>query len=177
MQALKARHTSREFAPRPIPVEVLSNLLWAADGVNRPDGRRTAPSARNWQEVDIYVCLSQGTYVFDAKAGALSLVTAEDLRSLTGTQSFVKDAPVSLVYVSDYAKTMGGRAFFLSNEDRAAWTSCDVGFIAQNVYLFCDSEGLNTGVRVGINRESLGNALKLRREQHIILAQSIGFPK
>ncbi len=177
MQALKARHTSREFATTPIPDQVLSNLLWAADGINRPDGKRTAPSAVNWQEVDIYVVLPQGAYVYDAKANALNLVVPEDIRALTGMQGFVKDAPVNLVYVSDFAKITGGRGGNISEADRTAWTYADVGFISQNVYLFCASEKLNTGVRAMINRDALAKAMKLRADQHIILAQSVGYPK
>jgi nitroreductase len=178
MQALKARHTTREFGTKPLPDQVLSNLLWAAFGVNRPDGRRTAPSAANWQEIDIYVVLPQGAYVYDAKANALQLVVAEDLRALTGRQAVVKDAPVNLVYVADYARTMGrGTGPGISDEDRIAWTSCDVGFIGQNVYLFCASEGLNTFVRAMIDKPALAKALKLRDDQRIILAQSVGYPK
>jgi nitroreductase len=179
MQALKARHTSREFDTKPIPDQLVANLLWAANGINRPDGKRTAPSAVNWQETDIYVFLPQGTYVYDAKANAITPVGAEDLRALTGVQAFAKTAPLSLVYIADYAKITGGagRGPGISEENRAAWTSCDVGFIAQNVYLFCASEGLNTGVRAMIDKDALGKALKLRPEQHIILAQSAGYPK
>jgi SagB-type dehydrogenase family enzyme len=173
MQALKARATSRAFAPDALPDQVVSNLLWAAFGINRPDsGRRTAPSAQNWQEIDIYVVMGNGTYVYDAKAHALVPVVSEDLRALTGRQSFAKDAPLTLVFVADYART--GKA---SPEDKGLYTAADTGYISQNVYLFCASEGLATGVRGSIDRPALAKALKLRPDQKIMLAQSVGFPK
>lgn len=173
MQALKARATSRSFSGEPLPDRILSNLAWAAFGINRPDsGRRTAPSAQNAQEIDVYVVMETGTYVYDAKAHALTPVVAGDLRALTGKQSFAKDAPVTLVFVADYARM--GRA---SQEDRDLYSAADTGYISQNVYLFCASEGLATGVRASIDRPALAKAMKLRPEQKIILAQSVGHPK
>ena len=172
MQALKTRHTTREFAAKPLPWGVLSDLLWAGFGVNRPDGHRTAPSARNWQEVDIYVALPDGVYLYDAKGNALQPVVAGDLRGATGTQPFVAEAAVNLVYVSDGKKT--GNA---SPEDRTSMTYADTGFIAQNVYLYCASEGLVSVVRASVDRAALSKRLNLRPEQQITLAQSVGYPK
>jgi SagB-type dehydrogenase family enzyme len=173
MQALKDRHSSRDFSADTLSLQTLSSLLWAAFGINRPENdHRTAPSAMNWQEVDIYVALASGTFLYDAKANQLKLVTAEDVRSLTGSQPFVKDAPLNLVYVADYARI--SRA---SSDDRSLYTGADVGFIGQNVYLFCASEGLATVIRGSVEREPLSKALKLRAEQKIILAQTVGYPK
>lgn len=173
MQALKFRQSSRSFNARPLPLQVLSNLLWAADGINRPEsGKRTAPSAMNWQEVDIYVVLKDAAYVYDAKSHSLNPVVAGDLREASGRQSFTKDAPLNLAYVSDRARMT--RA---SDEDKSVWGGADVGFIAQNVYLYCASEGLAVVVRGTVNRETLGPALKLRPDQTIILAQTVGYPK
>jgi SagB-type dehydrogenase family enzyme len=172
MQVLKDRKSTREFSPQQLSPQTLSNLLWAAFGVNRPDGRRTAPSAMNWQEVSIYVTTADGAYVYNAQGNALDPVAAGDLRAATGGQSFVKEAAVNLVYVSDLSKT--GRA---SSADAARWTAADVGFIAQNVYLYCASEGLATVVRGTVNKPELAKALKLRPQQEIILAQSVGYPK
>ena len=101
MQVLSDRRSQREFAPTPLPDQVLSNLLWAAFGINRPDGHRTAPSARNWREMKVYVARADGLYLYDPKAHALQLVVSEDLRAATGGQAFVADAPVNLVYVAD----------------------------------------------------------------------------
>ena len=173
MQALKSRHTSRAFSPKPLPKQVLSNLLWAAFGINRPgEGKRTAPSAHNWQEVDIYVALPEGLYVYVPKGHKLKRVLAEDIRALTGTQTFVKDAPATLVYVADFAKMGNG-----SEASKTFYSAANTGFIGQNVYLFCASEGLATGVRGLIDREKLGQKMGLRPEQHIVLAQSVGYPK
>jgi hypothetical protein len=108
MEALKPRSTSRAFAPDPLPPQTLSNLLWAAWGVNRPDGKRTAPSARNRQEIDVVVVLPQGAYVYDAAGNVLKPLVTGALRALTGEQEFVKDAPLTLVYVADTARMKGG---------------------------------------------------------------------
>jgi nitroreductase len=172
MEALAKRSTARAFDSKELSPRQLSSLLWAADGVNRPDGKRTAPSARNFQETDIYVLLKQGAYVYSAKSNKLDLVVAEDLGVLGGTQAFVKDAPVTLVFVADLSKMGDG-----SNEDKKNTANIDVGYISQNVYLFCASEGLVTGARGSVDRATLGPKLKLRPDQMIILAQSVGYPK
>lgn len=172
MQALKERKTSREFAPGKIPPQVLSNLLWAAFGINRPDGRRTAPSSWDWREIDIYVFTPDGTYVYDAKANQLQPVSPRDLRALTGTQGYVATAPLDLVYIADHAKATRGAV-----KEADFYSAAHAGFIGQNVYLFCASEGLATGVRSSIDKAALGVALKLRPEQKIILGQAVGYPK
>ena len=173
MQALKGRHTTREFKPNPLPAQVLSDLLWAAFGINRPEsGKRTAPSARNWQEIDIYVAMAEGTYVYDAKAHRLNPILSGDVRAATGGQDFVKDAPVNLVYIADLAKTGDASA-----EGQNLYTAVDTGFISQNVYLFCASEGLATVVRGTVDRPALAKLLKLRADQKIIVAQTVGYPR
>jgi SagB-type dehydrogenase family enzyme len=172
MQALAERQSAREFGARQLSPQVLSNLLWAAFGVNRPDGKRTAPSARNMQEIDIYVVTAEGAYLYDAKANLLRPVAAGDLRAVTGMQEFVKTAPLNLVYVADTAR-MGGA----SEADQTFYAGLDTGFIAQNVYLFCASEGLASVVRAMIDRPGLVKALKLRPEQRPIVAQTVGYPK
>jgi nitroreductase len=171
MQALKDRKSTREFSGEKLPVQVLANILWAGFGVNRPDGKRTAPSAMNWQEIEIYVVLADGAYVYDAAKNRLEPVAKEDLRNLAGTQSYVATAPVNLVYVADLTK-VGGDA-----DGRELFTGADTGFIAQSVYLYCASEGLATVVRASVDREALGKALKLKATQKIVLAQSVGYPK
>jgi SagB-type dehydrogenase family enzyme len=173
MQALKDRHSAREFSSQKLPPQVLANLLWAAFGINRPDtGKRTAPSAMNWQEIDIYVAIPEGLYVYDAKGNKLDPILGEDVRGAAGTQPFVKEAPVNLIYVADLAKTGRGSA-----EDRNLYAAADVGFIAQNVYLFCASEGLAVVVRGSVNRTTLAPLMKLRPDQKILLAQTVGYPK
>ena len=156
MQALKERKTTRSFSARKLPQEILSNLLWAAFGVNRGDlGKRTAPSARNRQEIDVYVATADGVYLYDGETHSLKLILAQDLRAATGKQDFVAVAPVNLVYVADYAK-MGGA----KEQDKLRYSGADTGFIAQNVYLYCASEGLATVVRGWIDRPALAEAMK-----------------
>jgi SagB-type dehydrogenase family enzyme len=172
MQALSERKSQREFEPKELSRQMLSNLLWAAYGVNRPDGHRTAPSAMNRQTVDIYVVMREGAYVYDAAHQQLLPVATGDLRAATGTQDFPAQAPLNLVYVADYAK-LGTSP----EADKTLYTGAETGFIGQNVYLFCASEGLATVVRASVNRETLAKALKLRPEQKIVLAQTVGYPK
>jgi SagB-type dehydrogenase family enzyme len=173
MQALKLRQSSRSFDSKALPLQEVSNLLWAACGVNRPEsGKRTAPSAMNWQEVDVYVALAEGVFLYDAKANNLNPVIAKDLRSATGSQGFVASAPLNLVYVADLSRV--SRA---SGEDKILYTAADVGFIAENVYLYCASQGLAVVVRGSIDRASLTEAFKLRPEQKVILAQTVGYGK
>ena len=173
MEVLRDRKSSRAFSSQELTPQVLSNLLWAAFGVNRPEsGKRTAPSAVDWQEIDIYVAKADGLYLFDAKEHALKLVMAEDIRALTGTQPFVREAPVNLVFVADFSKM--GRA---KEADKAFYSAADTGFISQNVYLYCASEGLATVVRGLVDREALAKKMGLQPDQKIILAQTVGFPK
>jgi SagB-type dehydrogenase family enzyme len=172
MQALKERQTARTFSTKKISAQVVSDLLWAAFGINRQDsGKRTAPSARNWQEMEVYVIMEEGAYLYDAKANKLMGVAKGDLRKLAGTQDFVASAPLNLVYVADTTKMKGA-----SDEDRMLYAGADTGFIGQNVYLFCASEGLATVVRGSVDRKALAVALKLPVHKMITLAQTVGFP-
>ena len=172
MQLLWKRKSTKEFSPEPLPVKVLSNLLWAGFGINRPDGRRTAASAMNCQDIDIYVILADCLYLYDAKANQLKLILAKDLRGLAGTQPYVKEAPVNLIYVSNYAKLAA-----VPDEHKSLFSGAHAGFISENVYLYCASEGLATVVRKLIDHVALSKAMKLRPDQKIILGQSVGYPK
>ena len=171
MEALAKRSTSRAFATNELSSRQISSLLWAAFGINRPDGKRTAPSANDRQETDIYILLKSGAYVYSAVSNKLDLAVAEDIRAMGGVQALVKDAPVTLVFVADLAKTGG------NNENSRNMANIDVGYISQNVYSFCVSEGLVTGARAMVDRAALGPKLKLRPDQLIVLAQSVGYPK
>ena len=181
MEVLKDRKTSRDFKPDKLPPQVLSNLLWAAFGINRPgSGLRTAPSAMNWQEIDLYVAMAEGIYLYDAKANVLQPVLAKDVRGETGRsliQPFVKEAPLNLVYIADFSRVSVMGKIFVSEEDKLVYASAAAGFIGQNVYLFCASEGLATVIRGLIDKEALGKDLKLGPKQKIILAQTVGYPK
>ena len=173
MQVLKNRHSDREFSADTLPLPVLSNLLWAACGINRAEsGKRTAPSAVNWQEIDVYVATAHGLYLYDPARHVLQPVLAEDIRAATGAQPFVKEVPINLIYVADYAKIT--RA---SDSDKAFYSAADAAFISENVYLFCASEGLATVVRGSVDRAALAVIMKLRPDQRVVLAQSIGYPK
>jgi SagB-type dehydrogenase family enzyme len=172
-QALKERKTTRDYSTANLPEQTLSNLLWATWGINRPDsGRRTAPSAMNFQEIYVYVATAKGTYLYDPKGNALVPVVSGDIRSLTYTQAPFKDAPVHLVFVADLEKMSGAE-----EATKMLLAAMDTGFIAENLYLYCASEGLPTGYRVSIDKEKLGQAMKLRPTQRILGAQSVGLPK
>ena len=180
MQALKDRHSSRSFREEVLTHEVLSNLLWAAYGINRPEsGKRTAPSALNWQEIDIYVTLKEGLYLYEAKGHALVPVLNRDIRAETGRfiQSFVKNAPLNLVYVADLARTRGLKGTLVSAEEKILYAAVSTGAIVQNVYLYCASEGLSTVVRGYVDKTDLARAMGLREDQKIILAQTVGYPE
>jgi len=173
MQALKDRHSSREFSGRELPPEVLSNLLWAAFGINRTKtGGRTAPSAHDWEEIDVYVATAKGLYLYEPRAHALKQVLAQDVRAQTGVQPFTTEAPVNLVYVADLTRMTEA-----TPEDKAWYSGPDAGFIAQNVYLFCASEGLAVVVRGMVDRVALGKLMSLTPDEKIILAQTVGYPK
>jgi len=173
MQVLQDRKSTREFSSKELPLQVISNMLWAACGINRLDsGHRTTPSAMNMQEIDIYLAKADGLYLFDAKQNMLLPVAGEDMRALTGKQLFVQDAPLNLIYVADLSKMSK-----LSAADADFYAATDTGFISQNVYLFCASSGLATVVRGMIDRPALAKAMKLRPHQKIILAQTIGYPR
>ena len=173
MEALSLRQTGREFSDRQLPAQVLSDLLWAAFGVNRPEsGKRTAPSAMNLQEIDIYVALAEGLYLFRPEEHDLEKVSGDDIRAMTGGQDFVAGAPVNLVFVADYTRMTRG-----SEADKDFYSAADTGFISQNVYLYCASAGLATVVRGWVDREVLAKAMGLGEDRKIILAQTVGYPK
>lgn len=171
MEAIALRRSSREFAGDPLPLPVLSNLLWAAWGTNRPGGGRTAPSALDAQEIEVYVALPQGAYRYDADAHALQLVAAADLRRVTGYQDFVDEAPLDLVYVADHR-----RMAMVPVAQRESYASVAAGAVAQNVYLFAAANGLATVLRAWIDREAIAGALGLAHDQQVLLSQTVGYP-
>ena len=171
MQALKERKSGREFSSRKLSPETLSSLLWATWGINRPDGHRTAPSAKNLQDIDVYVAMKDGLYLYEAKNHQLQKILGEDIRGATGNQDYVKDAALNLIFVSDLAK--------LNVPDPMAvefFAGTHTGFLSQNVYLFCASGGLSTVVRGNVDKPALAKIMKLRADQKITLAQSVGYP-
>lgn len=172
MEAIAKRHSMREFAPRELPLAMLSNLLWAANGVNRADGGRTTPSAVNAQEIEIYVALPSGAYAYDAHANVLRLVAGTDVRRVTGYQDFVDEAPLDLVYVADHS-----RMKLIPVASRESFASVAAGAITENVYLFAACNELATVIRAWIDREAIANALGLSHDHQVLLSQTVGFPK
>lgn len=170
-ELLANRHSSRDFSQRDLSKQDLANLLWAAFGVNREEsGKRTAPSAMNWQDITLYVTLKSGVYYYDAKAHKLVKVLDKDARKETGSQDFVAFVPLNIVYVSDYDKMGDAKP-----EQKQMYSAAHTGFIGQNVYLFCTSYGLNTVFRGAIDRDLIHKTLELKPNQHVVFCQSIGW--
>jgi nitroreductase len=173
MQVLRDRKSSREFGSKDLSQQDLSNLLWAGFGINRPEtGGRTAPSAMNIQDIDLYVSTSLGLFRYMAKENSLRKILAKDIRGLTGTQPFVKDAPVNIVFVADHSRMKKG-----SQDNASFFAAADAAFISENIYLYCASEGLATVIRASIDKDALAKAMMLGPKQEIILGQTVGFPR
>jgi nitroreductase len=170
--ALKLRRSTREYSDRPLPAQVLSDLLWAAFGVNRPSGDRTAPYWRHIMVIDIYVATADGVWLYEPKTHSLQPHLKEDIRAQTGLQDFVATAPVNLVYVAH-----GERMRDISAEERRLYASVDTGFIGQNVYLFCASEGLATVFRGAVDYPRITKTLQLPDQQFVTFAQTVGYPR
>lgn len=172
MQALKERKSVRDFKPDALTAQQMSDLLWAAFGMNRPEiDHRTAPSAQNLQEVDVYVATADGVGLYQAKPHSLKPVSSQDVRPLTSGQPFAKVAPVQLIFVADYAKLAKVKA-----ELRDLYAGVDTGSVVQNVYLYCASADLACVVHE-LDRGPLAKALNLREDQRIVVAQAVGLPK
>jgi nitroreductase len=172
MQALQLRRSVRQFSPRPLPLQVLSDLLWAAYGVNRPSGDRTAPYWRHIMVIDVYAAMADGVWLYDPKQHALRPHLETDIRAQTGLQDFVATAPLNLVYVAH-----GERMKEISPEERRLYASVDAAFAGQNVYLYCASEGLATVFRGAVDYEKLKQAMQLGDGQFITFAQTVGYPQ
>lgn len=169
--ALAARRSERSFATTPLPMQLLSDLLWAANGINRAGGGRTAPSALDARDVAIYVALPQGAYRFDPVDHLLRLASAVDIRRVTGYQDFVDQAPLELVFVHDEHPLSA-----VESPLRTPFAFAAAGAIAQNVYLFCAAQRLCCVLRAWIDRDAVAEALGLKHNQHVLLSQTVGFP-
>lgn len=165
MQALSERKSSREFQDKELPVTVLSDLLWAANGFNRA-ANRTAPTANDRQEIELYVTLESGVYWYDAKNLLLKLIKSGDYRKSTGSQDFVADAALNVIFVADMNK---------ASSREYAYTDC--GFIAQNIYLFAASENLGSVTRGWYDKDVLAKLLDLPSHQEVLLTQTVGYTK
>ena len=168
---LRLRHSTREYSGRLLPSQVLSDLLWAAFGINRPSGDQTAPYWRHVMVMDVYVAMADGVWIYEPKSHTLVPHLKEDIRAQTGCQDFVATAPLNLIFVAH-----GERMTDVSAEDRRLYASVDAGFIGQNVYLFCASEGLATVFRGAVDYPKLARALHLPDQQFVTFAQTVGYP-
>ena len=172
MSALALRKSTRTYADTPVTLDTLGELLWAANGINRADtGGHTAPSAHGFNEIDIYVALPHGVYRYEPALDRLVLKHAVDARNMTGYQDFVGKAPLDLVYV-----LRGSKVLHTAPQQREIFAAIATGAIAQNVSLYCASEGLATVVRGWINQRLLADALRLNEDETPILAQTVGRP-
>lgn len=174
LEALNQRRTSRALRPGKLSPQQLSNLLWAAFGVNRDDGRRTAPTAMNLQDTQIYVFLEEGVYFYDAPAHTLKLVLAGDHRARAGTQEDVAQSPVALVYVSDHERFTAAPRPVTDPARITAWENVHAGFIGQNVYLYAASEAMASCFRASIDGPAVTQLLNLKPTQKVLYSQTIG---
>ena len=173
MKALSDRQSIREYDTRDLSLQDLSDLLWAANGVNRPNGSRTAPSAMNRQEIDVYVINKNGAYLYDASTHTLKGVTAGDFRkSVAASQDFAATAPVCIVLVANLEK-IGDP----TSQNTLMTAAMDGGIVNQNINIFCAAVGLSTVPRGTMDQEELKNALKLSDTQLLILNNPVGYPK
>ena len=174
MQALSERHSARNFdANRQLDNQILSDLLWAAFGQNREDGKRTAPTARNVQDMQIYVALKKGVYLYDPSNNYLKQISSKDIRSQAGMQTdILSKASTVLIYVSDYDKID-----FAPEDKKAVYAAMHAGSIYQNVGLFAASEGLISFVVGSANYSELPKLLSLPENQKIIVVQPVGYAK
>lgn len=172
-QALQQRKSVREYSTKDIDDMKLSQLLWAAVGINRPDGHLTAPTAINAQDIIVYVCRKDGAYLYVAKDNALQKVSDKDLRkAVASSQTFAADAPVSLVIVTDNAKFRGG-----STNGPTISGAIDAGYVSQNIDLACEALGLATVPRATMEKETLKKELKLSDSQNPILNHPVGYKR
>jgi len=177
MQALNERQTIRTYTADNLTIQQLSELLWAGWGINRPaDKKRTAPSSSNAQEIDVYVAMQSGLYLYNAEANILKQVHNRDIRALCGTQDFVSTAPVNLIYVADMGKRKKKEGDEIKDSDMFS-SYANTGFIAQNVYLYCASANLGCVIRAMVPKDKLAPEMGLRSNQRIILSQTIGIPQ
>lgn len=172
MKALSDRHSEREYASKELSLQDLSDLVWAANGINRPDGKRTAPSALNKQDIDIYVVMKKGAYLYKPQSHTLQPVAKGDHRAaVAGGQDFVKSAPVCLVLVSDLSR------FGSSDQHVQLMAAVDAGTVCQNINLFCAAAGLATVPRATMDKTALKSILKLTDTQLPLMNNPVGYPR
>lgn len=170
MQCLTERKSERKFDSKPLPPQILSDLLYAADGISRPDGRKTVPTARNLQSQEVYVAMADGLYLYHPKTHSLDLVKAGDIREKCGMQAIHKTAPIVLIYVGDVSKIGKNAA------EKVFYAANHAGYASQNVYLYCTSAGLATVVCGLVNKPELEKAMELPGTKRVQLTQPVAYP-
>ena len=166
VETLQRRESVREYSAEAITDQELSNILWAACGINRPDSKRlTSPTAMNAQDIIVYVCRADGAWRYDALQNSLTRITELDLRkAIGGRQEFAVNAPVCLLLVSDISKLRGNREF----------GAMDAGYVSENIYLVCAAMGMKTVARAMMERDALVRELGLNDSQIPMLNHPIG---
>lgn len=157
MEALSNRHSSTKFSKKEIPLQKLSELFWAANGQNRPDGKRTTPSALNAQIITLYAALPDGIFKYNPASHTLEAFSKEDIRPIVGTK-----APLIILYVAELSR----QSKYLAG--------VDCGFIGQNIYLYSAANGLDTTFLYGVNTSALNYKLELKLGQEVLFAQVVG---
>ena len=177
LTALKGRHSTRSFdSQKPIPDDVLATILWAADGVNRADGKHTAPTANDVRHMRLFVCRADGAYRYDQDALTLLPVSDKDLRASIGKQKFMADAPVVLLLASDLT-AFAEKAPKTEIAQRREWSQMAAGCIAQNVYLAAAAFGLGTVSAASLNEDVARQGLKLKDTEVPLYLMPLGYPK
>jgi nitroreductase len=171
IEALQLRRSTRSYSTAALSLQTLSDLLWAAFGINRPGGERVAPYWRHIMVIDVYLAMANGVWRYDPQAHALQAHCPVDLRKTTGLQDFVAVAPLNLIYVAH-----GERMTDITEQARRLYASVDAAFIGQNVYLYCAAEALGTVFRGAVPYEELAKALALPEGQFVTFAQTVGYP-
>ena len=169
--ALKLRRSTRAYTSHPLPDQVLSDILWAANGVNRPNDGRTSPYWRHIMVIDIYLAMADGIWFYDPPKNALRRTSEQDIRAQTGQQDFVSVAPLELIYVAH-----GERMTDVNPEERRLYASVDAGFIGQNVYLACAAAGLGSVFRGSVDAARVARLMQLPDSQFVTFAQTVGYP-
>ncbi len=170
MEALSLRSSAREFKSEELPLQMLSDMLWAADGINRSNGKRTAATSHNTLDMDVYIALRSGIYYYNPTNYKLQLIKAGNYMAQTGSQDFVATAALNLIFVCNMSKLSAS-----SDNEKYMLAGIHTGFISQNVYLYCASVGLNTVVRSTFPLSTLTTTMGLVSDQLIVLCQTVGF--
>ena len=178
MQALSQRKSSRNFVDKDLTTAQLSKILWAANGINREDGKRVNPAAMSVYSVEVYAVTKEGIYLYDPDNNKLNLIAEGDFRAVTTTgQKFAEKAAVNLVYVETPDAWQNAKHTPPPRERQISFANITVGAMVQSVALAAETEGLGNCVRGSINRDEFKKVAKLSDDKTILLAQSVGFTK